>query len=146
MNYPFELPAPVERIEVMGEHMTKHHLANGQVIHHFTQADTGPPHDHPFNFDSTILHGGYEEEEYVLLANGSCQTLYHTRLPGQSHSVKASTVHRITALLDHDCWTIISPGRKEREPGFYRIEDDCVLHRLWNGNWKLLYPNPELNY
>ena len=64
--YPFELPAPVTHIEVMGSHMTKHHLANGQVLPHFTKADTGHPHDHPWPFDSLIFAGGYEKNEYIF--------------------------------------------------------------------------------
>ena len=137
-SYPFELPAPVTRIEVMGPHMTKHHLANGQVIHHFTQADTGHPHDHPWPFKSLILAGGYEEEEYRLHQDGSHSISCYQRLPGQSHSVRADTVHRITQLYQHECWTLISPGRKVKEPGFFKFKNGRIYRRDWNGRWRRL--------
>lgn len=139
-SYPFTLPSPVTRIEVMGPHMAKHHLSNGQVIHHFTQADTGDPHDHPFPFDSTILIGGYEEEEYLLHLDGSFDIACLRRLPGASHSVKADTVHRITRLLEGECWTLITPGRKVKEPGFFRFKRGRIYRRDWNGRWRRLLP------
>ena len=120
--------------------MTKHHLANGQVVHHFTQADTVPPHDHPWPFDSLILAGGYEENEYILHADGSYDVACHQRLPGQSHSVRANTVHRITRLLQNDCWTLISPGRKVKEPGFFKFKNGRIYRRDWNGRWRRLLP------
>ena len=134
--YPFTLPASVTRIEVMGPHMTKHHLANGQVLHHFTQADTGHPHDHPFPFDSVILVGGYEEHEFMLHPDGSYTIVCRHRLPGASHGVKADTVHRITRLLAGACWTLITPGPKVQEPGFYRFQRGRIYRRAWNGRWR----------
>ena len=138
--YPFELPAPVTRIEIMGPHMTKHHLANGQVLHHFTQADTGWAHDHPWPFESTILAGGYEEEEYLLRSDGSHSVVLHARLPGQSHSVRADTVHRITQLFGTECWTIIKAGTWVKEPGFFKFKDGRIYRRNWNGRWRRLMP------
>lgn len=139
-SYPFDLPSPVIRLEVMGPHMTKHHLADGKVIHHFTRTDTGHPHDHPWPFDSTILYGGYEEEEYVLHPNGTHTIVNHVRLPGQSHRVEANTAHRIIRLIDRDCWTIISPGKKVKEPGFFKFNNNRIYRRDWNGRWKLFFP------
>lgn len=138
--YPFTLPAPVIQIEVMGSHMTKHHLANGQVIHHFTRADTGHPHDHPWPFDSLILAGGYEENEYTLHADGSYAVACYHRLPGQSHRVMANTVHCITRLLQNECWTLVSPGRKVKEPGFFKFKHGRIYRRDWNGRWRRLLP------
>lgn len=142
MHYPFNLPSPVDRIERMGPHMKKHHLANGQVIHHFTRPDVGHPHDHPWPFNSTILVGGYEEEEYILHSDGTYTLVRHIRLPEQTHHVQAKTVHRITQLLEKDCWTLISPGKKVNVPGFYKFEETGIKHRFWyERGWRLVLPS-----
>ena len=63
-------PAHIARIEPMGPHFTKVHLGNGQVLHRFSEPDTGPPHDHPWGFTSHVLSGGYIEDLYMLRPDG----------------------------------------------------------------------------
>lgn len=103
------------------------------VFHRFTAPDMGDPHDHPWPFRTTILRGTYNEE--VFHPDGSSYRLHHPE--GSSFIIEGSHVHRITALEDGECWTLIQPlGPKEREPGFWRWIDGRAERRAWNGDWQ----------
>jgi len=125
--------------EHMNDHFTKFHIGGlpfAAVIHRFTAAD-GPEaefHDHPFAFTSTILRGGYIEEVSFRNPFEPEQWLQQrlTRPPGETFRNEAGTIHRITRLLEDECWTLILPEEWERKPGFYRFEDNQVLHRFWD--------------
>jgi hypothetical protein len=125
------------RIEPMGDAFTKYHLGGEQapwpffpVIHHFTAPDLGDPHDHPWAFTSHVLQGRYVEEVFHLSADGSWSSEIITRLPGTSHSVVATHIHRLIDLPDGDCWTCVMAGSVERETRFWRF-DDGVRSRAW---------------
>lgn len=134
-SYP--TPESAARIERMGPHFAKFHLP-GSLIHLFTEPDTGPPHDHPWPFISHVLAGGYTEEVYTLHEDGThtCETI--ERLPGSSHRVEASTVHRIIDLPAGLCITRVEPGPYERTSGFYRFDDAGIWRRDWDKEWKLV--------
>lgn len=100
------------------------------VFHRFTEPDRGDPHDHPWPFRSTVLHGGYVEEVYDL-ASGSIRHVH--RRPGDSFVIEPDHVHRIVELPLGECWTLIQPeGSKVREPGFYQWRDGVAFHRPWH--------------
>lgn len=124
---------PVLRIERMNDHMTKLHLGDGRVVHHFTAAD-GPGadyHDHPWRFSSTILAGGYVEQVMdITRPHDPPQEI--ERRPGDTFRNEAGTIHRIIRLLEPECWTVITPGEHERTPGFYQFRPDGAWHRLWH--------------
>ena len=114
--------------ERMGPHMLKVHVPGLGVIHQFTAPDLGDPHDHPWEFRSTVLRGGYIEEAYR--PDGSVETL--VRLPGDRFEIAPNHVHRIVRLMDDVCWTCIEVlGPKVQEPGFYRWENGVMLSRRW---------------
>jgi hypothetical protein len=125
----------IDRDEKMYEGFCKYYLENGQVLHHFTQPDTGYPHDHPFDFDTLILEGGYVEEVFIMLNNGTLYSEEITRRAGESHTVHNFTIHRINQLLGRECWTLITAGEKVREPGFYQEREDGIYHKYWNGEF-----------
>jgi hypothetical protein len=119
------------RVEVMNPHFTKYHLGNGMVLHHFTAALDREFHDHPWPFVTRILDGGYEEKELKLVGD-HLEVVTHLRCAGDVHQVEAGTIHIITRLLGPDCWTLITPGEKEREPGFYQVREGRLWHRYWH--------------
>ena len=135
------LPTPesIVRIERMGSHFTKYHLGSGKLLHHFTAAEDEHYHDHPFNFTSTILSGGYVEEVGEVCGDGTLALVTLERLPGTTHEVNAGTIHKLTGLLSGECWTLVEVGDWEREPGFYRADENGVWHRFWfDQEWTLL--------
>ena len=134
MEAPFPTSADADRSEVMSANFTKYYLPDGRVLHHFTAANDAEYHDHPFPFDSTIgpdPAGGYTEEILTHASPGCWRMQTMQRLPGATHRVEAGTIHRLTGLLGRECWTVITPGAKEREPGFYRIAEQGLSHRFW---------------
>lgn len=111
------------REERMGPHMLKIYLEGlpgGCVVHHFTDADTGDPHDHPWDFYSHILFGGYVERVYF--PNGGWQDV--TRNPGDAFFVPRGHIHRIVRLLEGDCWTIITPRGEPSPVHFYQWDEN----------------------
>lgn len=119
------------RTETMCGFFTKYHL-NGlpraAVLHHFTDVDRGPPHDHPWPFRSFIISGSYTEEVFQL--DGSSERVSH--MTGEAFSVASSHIHRIVHMPASGVWTLILPGRPERKSGFYDFREDGAYHRFWD--------------
>ena len=132
---PFPIPADAVRSE---DTFTKFYLPDGRVLHRFTAANDVDFHDHPFAFETTIgpkETDGYIEEILAPGPHGYPVVTRHERLPGTTHRVEAGTIHRLTGLRGDECWTVITPGEKERrEPGFYRLVDYGLKleHRFWH--------------
>lgn len=61
-------------------------------FHRFMQSDDGVPHDHPWNFYSLVLSGGYVE---YLYESGTLNEYVELRPPGSLAYRPAETVHRI---------------------------------------------------
>ncbi len=124
------------REEEMSKELMKYHLLNlpfDAVIHHFTGPDQGEPHDHPFPFTGFILKGFYVEKR-LKISNGLWESQCHiVRAEGDSYRVWADTVHKIVEVSEGGCWTLILPGKKVQEPGFFRRgEGHQMLKRFWN--------------
>lgn len=135
----FPTPESIVRVEAMGPHFTKYHLGNGGLLHHFTKAEDEHYHDHPWPFRTSILSGGYVEEVAKLMCTGEMEIETVERLPGTSHEVKARTVHKLVGLIGTDCWTLLEPGEKEQEPGFYKADESGIWHRYWyEETWRIL--------
>jgi len=119
------------RQETMSPIFEKYHLEGlpfDAVIHKFTAPDEGHPHDHPFNFHTHILKGWYAERIYNL--DGTFRDV--VRKEGESHFVSADTVHQIIALSQGECYTIITPQEKVKEPCFWKFENGLAYRRQWN--------------
>lgn len=139
ISYP--TPESILRVERMNSHFTKYHLGNGRVLHHFTAAQDEDFHDHPWPFRTSILSGGYVEIVAEPCHDGTLALATLERLPGTSHEVQAGTIHKLTRLIGSDCWTLVEPGIKVRESGFYRSDDAGLWHRYWHeSEWKLSLP------
>lgn len=91
-------------------------------IHHIHTDDPGRDlHDHPWDFTSYILHGGYVEETLTngvdLRAGISRKHYGHTWKPWRRWiRHKAQDFHRLTHLAG--TWTLVFTGRRFREWGF----------------------------
>ena len=126
--------APSIRIKVMSPAFYKIYLGDGRALHHFTAGDEGDEyHDHPWNFTTELLHGGYAED--VVVSLDPFTVLEQRRLPSIWYSVDAGHIHRITRLLADDCWTLVTAGPVEREVRFYRHRKDGVQSRRWDEAW-----------
>ncbi len=82
------------------------------VIHRFCRSDRDGFHDHPWDFETYILSGGYWEDTPDGI---------FWRGPGFHGKRKATDFHRVQ--LDHekageDTWTLFMMGPKEKEWGF----------------------------
>ena len=72
-------------------------------------------HDHPWNFLSFILRGGYFE--YTPWTR---KTPYHNEWKGVGSIIRhsASDLHRIELLENKHCWSLVLAGTKSRKWGF----------------------------
>lgn len=127
--------------EQMNDTFEKFHIDLGSFkssFHHFTGPDVGDPHDHPADFKTHILRGGYIEEIYEIDSFGDWYMRRVTRYTGESHLVKATAIHRIIRLLDGECWTCVDMAEHYRKTKFYKF--DCltgVFYRDWDSDeWK----------
>lgn len=134
------------RIDKLSEEFTKHlldiHTEKGSVhlvVHQFTGPDKGDPHDHPYDFTTLILKGGYRERIYTIKPDGTYETLEVLRQPGDSFQVPAGAIHELIDLPEGDCWTVIKHGPKIREPGFWKFEGKKISFRQWNGHWTVIH-------
>lgn len=95
-------------------------------VHHIVRSDGDRElHDHPFDFVSFIISGGYWEERLV---DGALNNRTMTRcLPGSFIFRKAETLHRLSlnTLVDDledeydlPAWTFVIAGPRRREWGF----------------------------
>lgn len=76
------------------------------------------PHDHPFDFVSIVLFGGYVEELYGIKGGKpeSCETIWHTA--GSVIRRKAEDAHRICYVQPSTTTLVLTSGKK-RSWGFY---------------------------
>ena len=91
-------------------------------IHKFLNSDPDHLHDHPWNYRTIILYGGYwEYTENSKMWKGPLSYIYSP----------ATRFHRIE--LDKNtpyCWTLFIPGIRIREWGF-KIKDKWVPHEKY---------------
>jgi hypothetical protein len=72
------------------------------------------PHDHPFDFATLCLRGGYVE--HVDLPDGEEQQAH---VAGQLRLRAAEHRHRIDRILGPAAWTLVLAGPKRRTWGFW---------------------------
>lgn len=102
-------------------------------IHNIVQSDIGDPHDHPWDYTSVILWGGYVEWIYIKtpvwetnpnesrfnglkLTYKVARTIKYRRVGDiiKAHAERTHMVH----LKDKPAWTLFIRGPKVREWGF----------------------------
>lgn len=80
-------------------------------IHHICRPDHDRDlHDHPFNYRTIILRGGYTEEDVF--------GRYHVREPGDTAAATAQTFHRIAEVSTGGVWTLFIMGKRVNPWGF----------------------------
>ncbi len=120
--------------ERMSDHFTKSHIKGlpfDAVFHHFTTVAGENIHDHPYSFVSHVLRGSYVECVYTPAENGLWASETIHRRAGTVHRVEATHIHEIIELPDGECWTVILPEAKVREPLFWKFDDDGYESRAW---------------
>jgi hypothetical protein len=122
--------------EKLSRGFKKHHIKGlpfSASFNEFSAPDTGDPHDHPFDFMTHILSGGYTERIYNIDDLGNVEVKDVERRPGTAHLVKATDIHQIVHLPEGHCVTLMVPQSGHvRATCFYRFVDGKVYRRLWN--------------
>jgi hypothetical protein len=88
-------------------------------LHKFLKSDPDDVHDHPWNYATLILKGGYYE--WIPQFNDQGQKAGEMavwRGVGHFRVCKANSYHRIEVDPGTDVWTLFMPMRKKREWGF----------------------------
>ena len=91
-------------------------------LHHILTGDEPVMHDHPWDFESEILLGGYLEMTEVGLVQRNAGTVY---------CKAAADLHYIVSVLP-DTWTRIRTGPKVRDWGFVH-GGEWVSHIAYGG-------------
>ena len=78
-------------------------------LHKFLKGDPDDLHDHPWNYATLILRGGYWE----TTPRGR-----FWRRAGHFRTCSANSFHRIELEPGVDCWTLFMPGAQQRNWGF----------------------------
>lgn len=99
----------------------------GLYVHDLNLPDADPdPHDHPWNFWSLVLRGGYSEEIHydplktkVTVNNGTSRVTYNRRWNRMTlHGMGRQYAHRITSVLPKTK-TLVFVGRRSGEWYFW---------------------------
>lgn len=88
-------------------------------LHRFLKSDPDDQHDHPWNYITIILKGGYWE--YVLTYDNQGHINGETKIwrgAGHMRRCQAESYHRIELEPGVDCWTMFITGKRRREWGF----------------------------
>jgi hypothetical protein len=87
-------------------------------LHYVIKDDIGEMHNHPWNYISIILWGGYKEQTYVSIGSG-CTICTHTKTtiykPLSVLIRKADRPHKLLLLKGKPCLSLIFTGRKVRK-------------------------------
>ncbi len=101
-------------------------------LHKFERGDEDDcPHDHPWDFTSVVLWGGYREEAYVATSYGSEIWANGWRRIGSIGKRAAEHLHRVREPFG-PCWTLVFTGPRRRSWGF-QTPDGWVHWRAFLG-------------
>lgn len=104
-------------------------------IHNILRSDEeAHPHDHPWNFLSFILKGGYSEEwlpfyEDTAFASGE-PMIKSVRRPGTFVYHDAKDFHKLT-LLKNSAWTLVFTFGKRRPTWGFQTEQGWIEHKAY---------------
>jgi len=76
-------------------------------------------HDHPWDFTSIILKGGYTEVNRVVFEDGTTANLECWWEQGDIIRHRAEDAHRLILEPNTTTWTLVFTGPKRREWGFH---------------------------
>lgn len=86
----------------------------GLYIHHIIAEDSDVPHDHPWNFLSFVLKGGYEES----LGRDASTATHRTRKLWTLAHRRSTDAHYISSVKP-GTYTLLLVGRRTRTWGFW---------------------------
>lgn len=115
-------------------------------LHHILLSDPDCLHDHPWDFVSIILKGGYFEDSlvypqfkgpigYTFFKKKSIQKKSIWYYPGTILYRRAEYCHALKLPNGKTCWTFVIMFRRKREWGFWH-KGQFVLHEKYNSNQK----------
>lgn len=118
-------PPRETKMEVISDIFCKWHLGEvrpGQwpALHYFSGPDPSPAHDHPWDFTSFILKGGYVEKVYTRRGDGTFASELIHRREGTCHHLAATHIHQLVELPEGECWTLVLAGPRRRKWRSYR--------------------------
>lgn len=88
-------------------------------------------HDHPWNFVSFIIKGGYEETVPMFISRPAGLRRKRTWGPRSIHAMGIGKYHAITRLLDGPAWTLVFVGRRVKNWG-YITESGWIDHDTYH--------------
>lgn len=86
-------------------------------------------HDHPWNFRSIILHGGYVEQFAAEPMLDRIETRFHRA--GTVNRLRTRNAHFIAKLLRVPTWTLMFVGRRTRTWGYWDRSRAPSRYRTW---------------
>jgi len=104
-------------------------------IHKALISDPAIPHDHPWNYLSIILWGGYYEEAQAInpfkAFNSEPSTIWKQRWygPGSFLYRKGDKFHKLIIPIGRPSISLIFVGKKWRDWGFYDFYKGWVSHK-----------------
>ena len=125
-------------------------------IHRFMRSDSDVPHDHPWNFFTYVISGGYKEVFYDRKAyqTNENQTEFtslwtrklNTRLPGSLAYRRATDIHQVVVDREYEMseiqeapYTICLIGPRFRQWGFWK---DSATFTDWRQYLKISPTDP----
>lgn len=108
-------------------------------LHHIRQSDNDPdPHDHPWDFTTLILWGGYLNHMYTRGRGARCLLMVARTKWLHVYDRNAEHCHQVKLSPGRTAWTLVSRGKYRRRWGFIR-PTGWVFWREHLGFWK---PDP----
>lgn len=100
----------------------------GIYLHRINLPDSRPTlHDHPWNFVSIVLKGGYCERRATEPVNLS-SARWRTYEAGQINRMPIGHAHYIASVFRKPTWTLVFVGRRQRVWGYW---DEKAGLRHW---------------
>lgn len=85
--------------------------------------DRGDPHNHPWDFESTILFGGYTDESWWFGDDGTIKHATLVMRVGDVNKVSRRIFHRVTDVLLGTVTNMVTgPAQPDNEWGYLNIE------------------------
>lgn len=118
----FEVPSIEQPTE---NHFVRYRLVQtpwfGVYVHRFDNPDVRTFHDHPWNFVSVVVRGGYVEAS----PHGGAPAVSLAQVPdhrllraGSINRKRATDLHYIADLVRKPTWTLILVGKRQRTWGY----------------------------
>lgn len=91
-------------------------------LHHILRSDDDPdPHDHPWDFTTLVLAGGYDDEQWGWHPRRQVRigAFIQAVKPGMKIRRNAKHIHRVRLRNERPAWTLVRTGPYRRHWGFW---------------------------